>query len=444
MYIKYPCPYYVNTPMQNIVPSPALSPSMQKCIHEPSDVLGFSEDYNCNSPTPGPHQNWIEQPFNTFLILGDQNSSFYMFPYESDPETEIVIKGRYPYARYFSFNVSGVFSLKVGSAVDHEIIPDPGSTNPFLPGANWDAKNRNYTLKIRFTAPPEGSNHFVPGAGNNIIYAGTLENGEPNTHGIFTLRIYVPSIGYDKTGGVGLPLITYCSTRKDKGHAGFQNTSQHNNNKQNYKYFEYYNNFNNFASSYIRNNDKLANNHSCDLTWSRLLPTLDQPEANTVYTISSQIDRDPCQLLFIRWKSPTFPDTYHNIGIAGDEDMRYWSMSFVTPIGLLAFYTISDYQTIIDKMGYVNLVISFGAPRPSGVTPENGFTWVDASHLPLVPLFLIYRNNQISPNFPYTAKNVLKNEIVSPQEMGEYYPCGKYVNSVYFYSCYDNDSMKND
>lgn len=124
--------------------------------------------------------------------------------------------------------------------------------------------------------------------------------------------------------------------------------------------------------------------------------------------------------------------------------MRYWSMSFVTPIGLLAFYTISDYQTIIDKMGYVNLVISFGAPRPSGVTPENGFTWVGASHLPLVPLFLIYRNNQISPNFPYTAKNVLKNEIVSPQEMGEYYPCGKYVNPIYFYSCYDNDSMKND
>jgi hypothetical protein len=132
------------------------------------------------------------------------------------------------------------------------------------------------------------------------------------------------------------------------------------------------------------------------------------------------------------------------MGIAGYEDMRYWSMSFVTPIGLLAFYTISDYQTIIDKMGYVNLVISFGAPRPSGITPENVFTWVDASHLPLVPLILLYRNNQISPNFPYTAKNVLKNEIVSPQEMGEYYPCGKYVNSRYFYSCYDNASMKND
>jgi hypothetical protein len=30
-------------------------------------------------------------------------------------------------------------------------------------------KIRNYTLKIRFTAPPDGSSHFVPGAGNKII-----------------------------------------------------------------------------------------------------------------------------------------------------------------------------------------------------------------------------------------------------------------------------------
>lgn len=63
---------------------------------------------------------------------------------------------------------------------------------------------------------------------------------------------------------------------------------------------------------------------------------------------------------------------------------------------------------------------------------------------PLVSLFLLYRNNQVSPNLPYTAKNVPINEIVSPQEMGEYYPCGKYINSVFFYSCYNNGSMKND
>jgi hypothetical protein len=172
-----------------------------------------------NCPNPGPHQNWIYQPSNTYFFLGDQNASYYIFPYEVDLETEIMIKGRYPFARHFSFHIASLPSRRtVDSVAGRELLPDPRSTNPFLPGANWDATNRNNTLKIRFTAPPDGSNHFVPGAGNNVIYAGTLENGEPNRVGLIVLRIYVPSLGYDKTGGVGLPLITYCPAKKDKGH----------------------------------------------------------------------------------------------------------------------------------------------------------------------------------------------------------------------------------
>ncbi|MDE5414255.1 hypothetical protein [Alkalihalobacterium chitinilyticum] len=427
---------YPDVPTQfnrNIVPSPPLAPS------QPYQT-------SPNGPIPGPHQNWIYQPSNSYFFLGDHNASYYTFPYEVDPKTEIVIRGRYPYARYFTFNIASIPSHRlVDSVVGRELIPDPGSTNPFMPGANWDATNRNYTLRIRFTAPPEGSNHFVPGAGNNVIYAGTFKNGEPNRFGMIVLRIYVPSIGYDKTGGVDLPFITY-SSEKDKGHrthcnfessslysAELQNTNQQNNNQQNQMDFDDFINLNYFANSNKRNNIKMDFRQGYDLTWKRFAPRFLQPEGNTVYTLSNLIDRDPDKLLFIRWKAPTFPDTYRNFGIVGDEDMQYWSMSFITPIGLAGLYTISDYQTIIDKSGYVNLVISFGASRPSSVTPENGFTWIDASQLPLVPLFLFYRNNQISENFlHHTAADVPTNEIVTPQDMGNYYPFGKYVDTMFF------------
>ncbi|WP_093054206.1 hypothetical protein [Salipaludibacillus aurantiacus] len=375
-----------------------------------------------------------------------------------DADTDIVIKGRFPYVRHFSFTVANSPTHRlVDSVAGREFIPDPGSTNPFLPGANWGAQNRNYTLKVRFTNPPEESNHFVPGAGNNVIYAGTLENGEPNRPGgLIILRVYVPSIGYDKTGGVDLPFITYCPAKKGKRHLsssyaekqegyyhseGFFDISQQNNHDWDHKDLDDEDDFN-FINSKVRKNKKKGYKHSCDLTWRRFKPEFAQPEGNTVYTISNRIDRDPGKLLLIRWKAPTFPDTYHNIGIAGNEDMQYWSMNFITPIGLLGLSTISDYQTIIDKKGYVNLVISFGAQRPSGVTPENGFTWVDASQLPLVPLFLIYRNNQISQNFPYTAEDVPKNKIVTPQDMGKYYPCGEYVDPNYFNSCCDHEHYK--
>jgi hypothetical protein len=351
-----------------------------------------------NCPNPGPHQNWIYQPSNTYFLLGDHNANYYIFPYEVDHKTEIVIKGQYPYARHFSLNVAGQFNLAVESAAGRELLPDPGSTNPFLPGANWNAKNRNYTLKIRFTSPPHGSNKFVPAPGNNVIYADTLENGQPNRRGFIVLRIYVESIGYeDKTGGVGLPFITYCPAKKEKDHRihsfdkkqdnhSFYKDSHHTRRQHNHRKgknndfadFDDFN-FNNFPSNDMKNHNQRDDTHSCDITWRRFAPPTLQPEGNTVYTLTDRIERNSGQLLYIRWKAPTFPDTYHNIGITGNEDMQYWSMSFITPIGLLGLYTISDYQTIIDKKGYVNLVISFGAERPSSVTPENGFTWVDAS-----------------------------------------------------------------
>lgn len=225
-----------------------------------------------NCPNPGPQQNWIHQPSNTYLVLGDYNASYNIFPYEVDPATEVVIKGQYPYARYFSFNIAGEFNLAVTSVVDRQILPDPGSTNPFLPGANWDAKNRNYTLKIRFTAPPEGSSHFVPGSGNNIIYAGTLANGAPNKRGFIIYRVYVPSIGYDSTGGVGLPIITYCPSKKGERHQTtndrsaqlFPTNPQQNNFSTDLGFKDYINN-SNYGAGNSKNQHKNKSVHSCKL-----------------------------------------------------------------------------------------------------------------------------------------------------------------------------------
>jgi len=373
-------------------------------------------------------------------MLGDFNANYYVFPYEVDPYIVIVIKGKFPYARYMSFTLAGQLDNVITTAPDKALIPDPGSTTPFLPCADWNANNRNYTIKIRSTPPPKGSEHFVPEAGNNTFYAGTLKDGTPNKWGLIGLRIYVPSIGYDKTGGVGLPKITYCAAKNNCNTTRISGTvnksTQPDNSLNQVDAFRK-------RTSFQHCSDMVKQN--CDLIWNRIgviATRILQPDLNTVYTLSNQIERDPRKLLFIRWKAPTFPDTYHNIGILRNTDMRYWSMSFITQVGLLSLYTISDFQTVMDKNGYVNLVISFGASRPSCVTTENGFNWIDASKLPLVPLTLFYRNNQVSQGFHYTAKNVPEGQIVPPKVMGEYYPCGKYVDPIYFNSCYHNCNNK--
>lgn len=180
---------------------------------------------------------------------------------------------------------------------------------------------------------------------------GTSKDGSPNWFCLIGLRIYVPRIGYDKTGDVWLTKITYFAVKK---------------------------------------------------------------------ILEKQ--------------------TFYNIETLDNEAMCYWSMPFVSIVGLLWLYTLSDIQAIIDKNCYVNPVISFGAPRPACVTTD----WIDASNLPLVPLTLLYRNNQISPNFPYTAKEIPEGQIVPPEVMGEYYPCGKYVNPLYFNLCCYDCSDKHD
>ncbi|PFN96366.1 hypothetical protein COJ85_24555 [Bacillus sp. AFS076308] len=58
-------------------------------------------------------------------------------------------------------------------------------------------------------------------------------------------------------------------------------------------------------------------------------------------------------------------------------------------------------------------------------TTEKGFSWIDASQFPLLPLQLIYRNNHVSQDFPYTAKGIPVGDIVPTEVMGKYYPCGK-------------------
>ncbi len=349
--------------------------------------------------------------------FGDFNASYYMFPFECYQNIEVVIKGQYPHARYISFTVSGVGDILIASAHDQDLVPDPGSINPFESGGNWDTVKRNYTLIISPAPPPANKEHFVSGAGCNTIYTGSFPSGRLNEAAVITYRIYAPSIGYDQTSN-GLPEISYriCNSGVKGTDIPVSNTTEQ------------------APSQEITDCDhdqlhEVQQCKRCDINWStpsRFQSVLLQFNPNTVYMISNELDRDPDKFLNLHWKAPKVPDTWHNVGIAGKEDMRYWSFAFFAIHGAFGLKTISDYQTVVDQDGYVNLIVGFGAPRPSFVTPDNGFTWVDLSELPPVPISIIYRNILISSSFKYSAKDVPVDTLVPPRLLGEYYPCGNY------------------
>lgn len=108
----------------------------------------------------------------------------------------LTLKGRYPHARYSSFNAYVKNGTSSSSLHDSQIKPDRNSTNPALPGGNRNTKHRSYTIKVVSGALPSS-----PAA--NTLYA--APDPTPDSYQDILYRVYVPDKGRNRSGGTGLP-----------------------------------------------------------------------------------------------------------------------------------------------------------------------------------------------------------------------------------------------
>ncbi len=120
---------------------------------------------------------------------------------------KIVLHGRFPHARFFSLTASSPLGVLRGHLYDINIKPDPGSTNPFLPGANRNAKHRSYTITI-VDQPDPGPGHEQP----NTVYAGIAGATPGADPFVLGERVYLPDHNADFTGGVGVAAVSYVSS----------------------------------------------------------------------------------------------------------------------------------------------------------------------------------------------------------------------------------------
>src|SRR3954451_9303001 len=140
-------------------------------------------------------------PATVNVAYPDEAAIYWSGHYAAVPGTRIRITGKYPHARYMSFNVYDNAQRPLDALADVEISPDAGAYNPFEVGRARHGDPRTYTAFIDFGPIPE---RRAP----NTMYTGTGQNGAPNFQGSFILRVYIPDKGRDETGGVGLPTVT--------------------------------------------------------------------------------------------------------------------------------------------------------------------------------------------------------------------------------------------
>ena len=151
----------------------------------------------------------------------------------------VVIEGQFPHSRFFDVQIvppfapenyyySSGFGVGEVPILDADIIPEPGSTNPFLPGADRNAAKRDYRLRftlaigdaLALNQAMRAPFYRQPGNqryGTGIVYQGPWAKPDsPDGHkrgvwntSLIWLRYYGPDKAAGPLGGVPLPRIHY-------------------------------------------------------------------------------------------------------------------------------------------------------------------------------------------------------------------------------------------
>jgi hypothetical protein len=172
-------------------------PAARAVVHFPANGPGGQNSHQCFWGVSYTQETW-----NKIWPNSDTN-------YEASIDTipaggKIVLHGRFPHSRFFSFTTSSTLGTIRGHLYDEQIKPDPGSTNPFLPGANRNATHRSFTVTV-VDAPDPGPGHEAP----NTVYGGVAGQAPGAGPMLLIARVYFPDRGRDFTGGVGDPLASY-------------------------------------------------------------------------------------------------------------------------------------------------------------------------------------------------------------------------------------------
>jgi hypothetical protein len=376
--------------------------------------------------------SWVlkTDPDTVNAAFPDDQATYWLARFTSVPGTRLVLRGVYPFARYFSFNVYDEPQRPVDSIADQDVVPDPGSVNSFAtPGAEPGGR---YTAYVEFTAKPSSP-------ATNTLYAGAMSDGRPNPAGFIMYRVYVSDDAAERDGSVPLPRISL-ELPGGAGEIPFGECDPP-------------------PPSTGGQVNRAVMDSSYPDEGPRSLPfplASNPPEFSVFYGLvgssggfySNQhnaymrlsFSRQFGDLLVFRAKAPGFPDTRAGepvvtLGPSGEErrpDLRYWSICQNEFATQRFVQCAPDFLTPLDGAGYFTVVISDPADRPANATAANGVTWLPWGGV-YYDGMVLYRHMLPNPLFPQAIQNVPQG--TAPESvLGEYFPVASYCTKAAFES----------
>lgn len=338
----------------------------------------------------------------------DLDAFYYASSVSPKPGTKIVVSGRFPKARYFSFTLYNAGGQPIASAYDAQIAADKGSANPFRGPGPVRASDR-YHVQVLFVGRPSH-----PAA--RTLYVGPPANAASSL--LLVLRIYVPahpsrpgpfpSLTTETIGGAVLLARAACATIFSTNAAA------------RWKHYAE-------SSAPRRASTPTVAGATWAPTWSRSFGSqFGNPQNAYLMTLAAH---HWGQLLVIHARAPTFPNTLAGEPVYGHYQLRYWSFCTYDSLGQAVIGCAADYRAAI-RGGYLTYVISDPVHRPRKATAVNGVTWLPWG--PKNAIQIIYRNMLPERSFRNAVQRIRNTRQSIRATMGPYYPEAVYCSEVTF------------
>src|SRR6266581_2148093 len=122
-------------------------------------IFRTDERYNNGSIFSGPrgwvYWNYLTAPkgYQNPNLWPDKRPTYFFGEIAMPAGAGLTVHGRFPHVRFFNFSIylfeRNTFVNATGGSIDgYDMEPDPGSTNPYSVGADRDAANRNFTVRL--------------------------------------------------------------------------------------------------------------------------------------------------------------------------------------------------------------------------------------------------------------------------------------------------------
>jgi hypothetical protein len=384
------------------------------------------------------------------ILYPDRYATYWVAVLPIPPGGELWLEGRYPHARYASFNLYNPRLEPIDALADVEILPQPGSLQPFAVGARRDAEARDYRVRVIAAVPPEDPGQRQPNTLYSYVAAG--EQRLPSPLAVVIYRVYVEDAGYDLSGGVGLPqlalpLVNGAVLRGSEACSALERlptvpTAELLNGLD--PAVETQPNLAAFPElRWLKFFDLLSSqSHRLDavpLLGPLLSGTLGQSTSNSggfasnVHNsyMTASLSQSLGELGVLVARMPSTPPTRDGEPVMGDGQLRYWSLCSNEVNSQRYIDCLYDEQVQRVQGERAIILVSRAQDRPANAIAECGVNWLNWG--PFSNSLLIYRHMLPRADFAEAIQNIPGPSGAHEREvLGAYYPQGRHYRKAEF------------